>query len=317
MSALVFGRALRQATARHLGSLCVTAPRAAVIAPRLLPGRTAGFSSAAAAGKAAKVLQAEVKHEEEQYEQSKELKAFLKNTPFTFTEADGDVNMSLSRDIGEKTVKIEWQLASPFDPNMEDEEGEPEESTNMWVTVESKSGAGLTVRARAHTDAAALKPDEQDDRINRFESDARFAVADADSGAGIAKQRQATPEHETSDGAKPHHHHHHHHHHQHHHPSSSPHHKEAAGTSKTGMHGTGSSSVVPREATGLPAAPAQAPVKTTSTNWPAHSGENVEQIGSHGLSSRSQGGESQDECRIQLTRGLATLDFPEPPQQHE
>merc|ERR1712072_1367572 len=98
------------------------------------------------------VLQAEVKHEEEQYEQSKELKAFLKNSPFTFIETDGDVNMMLERELGDKVVRIEWQLASPFDPNMEDEEGEPEESTDMWVTVESKSsGAGLTFNCSTQT----------------------------------------------------------------------------------------------------------------------------------------------------------------------
>jgi len=93
-----------------------------------------------------------VKHEEEQYEQSKELKAFLKNSPFTFTENGGDVNMVLEREMDDKVVKIEWQLASPFDPNMEDEEGEPEESTNMWVTVESKSnGSGLTLNCSTQT----------------------------------------------------------------------------------------------------------------------------------------------------------------------
>jgi complement component 1 Q subcomponent-binding protein len=128
------------------------APRATVVAPRLFLERTAGFSTSAAASKVAKVLEGEAKHEEEQYEQSKELKAFLKNTQFEFKESDGDVNMILEREMGDKVVRIEWQLASPFDPNMEDEEGEMEESTNMWITVESKTdGTGLTFNCSTQT----------------------------------------------------------------------------------------------------------------------------------------------------------------------
>jgi complement component 1 Q subcomponent-binding protein len=151
MSGLVFGRALQQVTARRVGSLRTLAPRAAMFAPRLLPNRTAAFSTAAGS-KVAKVLGAEVKHEEEQYEQSKELKAFLTNSPFKFTENEGDVNMLLERELEDKVVTIEWQLASPFDPNMEDEEGEPEESTNLWVSVESKkSGSGLTFNCSTQT----------------------------------------------------------------------------------------------------------------------------------------------------------------------
>lgn len=97
-------------------------------------------------------MSAEVKHEEEQYEQSKELKAFLKNSPFTFAETDGDVNMMLEREMDGKVVRIEWQLARPFDPNMEDEEGEVEESTDMWVNVENKAnGSGLTFNCSTQT----------------------------------------------------------------------------------------------------------------------------------------------------------------------
>merc|ERR1739848_49510 len=60
--------------------------------------------------------------------------------------------MLLEREFEDKVVTIEWQLASPFDPNMEDEEGEPEESTNMWVSVENKKGgSGLTFNCSTHT----------------------------------------------------------------------------------------------------------------------------------------------------------------------
>merc|ERR1712194_855752 len=70
----------------------------------------------AAAGKDTKTLDAEIKHEDEQYEQAKEIKAFLKKSDFKLVETDGDVNLALERAMGEKTVKIEWQLSSPFSP---------------------------------------------------------------------------------------------------------------------------------------------------------------------------------------------------------
>merc|ERR1712194_71300 len=53
----------------------------------------------------AKVLDAEIKHEDEQYEQAKEIKAFLKKGAFTLVEADGDVNLALERKLGDRAVR--------------------------------------------------------------------------------------------------------------------------------------------------------------------------------------------------------------------
>mmetsp|Transcript_146317 Transcript_146317/g.407594 ORF Transcript_146317/g.407594 Transcript_146317/m.407594 type:complete len:235 (-) Transcript_146317:172-876(-) len=103
--------------------------------------------SAAASSKVAKAIAAELKHEEEQYEQAKEIKNFLKSTPFKLVQADGDVNMALEREIGDKTVRIEWQLTNPFDPEADEggQDGEIErEATEVSITVENKSGAGMT-----------------------------------------------------------------------------------------------------------------------------------------------------------------------------
>lgn len=89
----------------------------------------------------------ELNHEQEQYEQSKEIKEFLKKSPFKLIDGEGDVNMVLEREVGDKTVRIEWQLTSPFQPDVEEGEGEDPgmESTEMSVTVENKStGAGIT-----------------------------------------------------------------------------------------------------------------------------------------------------------------------------
>jgi complement component 1 Q subcomponent-binding protein len=99
------------------------------------------------ASKVVEALQGEIKHEEGNYEPSKEIKAFLKDSPFKLVDADGDVNMTLERELGDKTVKIEWQLTSPFDPDMggeQGDDGEPErEATELAVTVEKKDGSGV------------------------------------------------------------------------------------------------------------------------------------------------------------------------------
>jgi complement component 1 Q subcomponent-binding protein len=102
--------------------------------------------ASAAASKVAQVLQAEVKHEEEQYEQPKEIKDFLKGSDFKFVEEAGDVNMMLERDFGNKVARIEWQLTSPYAPDGEMEEDDAQEdSTDFVVTVEDKEGsAGLS-----------------------------------------------------------------------------------------------------------------------------------------------------------------------------
>eukprot|EP00929_Paragymnodinium_shiwhaense_P036911 TRINITY_DN19729_c0_g1_i1.p1 TRINITY_DN19729_c0_g1~~TRINITY_DN19729_c0_g1_i1.p1 ORF type:complete len:264 (-),score=83.19 TRINITY_DN19729_c0_g1_i1:138-854(-) len=102
-----------------------------------------------AAAKVVKTLEAEIKHEEEQYEAAKEIQRFLKNSEFTLADKDGDVNMCLSREMGEKLVEIEWQLTSPFDPTADMEGGQDEgfgqEATDFCVTVSSKAdGSGIT-----------------------------------------------------------------------------------------------------------------------------------------------------------------------------
>jgi len=100
-----------------------------------------GFASSAAS-KVAATLQSEVKHEEEQYEQPKEIKSFLKDNDFKFVDEDGDVNMMLERNIGDKVARIEWQLTSPYAPDgeMEGEEGEQQEATDFVISVEDKEG---------------------------------------------------------------------------------------------------------------------------------------------------------------------------------
>eukprot|EP00933_Yihiella_yeosuensis_P028316 TRINITY_DN2212_c0_g1_i1.p1 TRINITY_DN2212_c0_g1~~TRINITY_DN2212_c0_g1_i1.p1 ORF type:complete len:252 (+),score=85.85 TRINITY_DN2212_c0_g1_i1:74-757(+) len=109
----------------------------------LAPLAKRSFASASAS-KVVKVLESELKHEEEHYEQDKEIANFLKSSPFNFVDKDGDVNMKLERVMGDKTVAIEFQLSSPFDADMDEEGGEAAASTEFSVSVDGKDGAGVT-----------------------------------------------------------------------------------------------------------------------------------------------------------------------------
>mmetsp|Transcript_139095 Transcript_139095/g.432758 ORF Transcript_139095/g.432758 Transcript_139095/m.432758 type:complete len:236 (-) Transcript_139095:51-758(-) len=137
---------LRSALLRTAGRPSVWSP-AARAAPALLAPRSVRGISAAASSKIAKALGGELKHEQDQYEQAKEIKSFLKASPFKFIDTEGDVNMALEREMGDKTVRVEWQLSSPFNPDGEEEEGEEDregEATEVTVTVENKAGAGMS-----------------------------------------------------------------------------------------------------------------------------------------------------------------------------
>eukprot|EP00927_Polykrikos_kofoidii_P058396 TRINITY_DN5289_c0_g1_i1.p1 TRINITY_DN5289_c0_g1~~TRINITY_DN5289_c0_g1_i1.p1 ORF type:complete len:233 (+),score=45.49 TRINITY_DN5289_c0_g1_i1:52-750(+) len=102
--------------------------------------------SSAAATSVAKALQAELKHETDNYDQPSETKKFLKSSPLKFVEKDGDVNLCLEGDMGDKVVRIEWQLSSPVMNEGEDGEEEAEEGVDLAISVENKStGAGITI----------------------------------------------------------------------------------------------------------------------------------------------------------------------------
>uniref|UniRef100_A0A7S4T469 Mitochondrial glycoprotein domain-containing protein n=1 Tax=Alexandrium monilatum TaxID=311494 RepID=A0A7S4T469_9DINO len=136
----------RQGIARHLAQGGRTPALHSV--PRCL-------SSSAAGSKVVKTLTSEIKHEEEQYEQAKEIRKFLKNSEFKLVESEGDVNVMLEREVGDKVVRIEWQLTSPFDPDADaegEEGGYDQEATDFCVTVESKTnGTGLSFYCSTQT----------------------------------------------------------------------------------------------------------------------------------------------------------------------
>jgi len=114
-------------------------------APQHLAARS---FSGAAASKVVKSLAAELKHEQEQYEQAKEIQSFLKTSSFKLVETDGDVNMALEKELEGKLVRIEWQLTNPFDPEGDVEGGEEavegNEATELSISVDDKTtGAGI------------------------------------------------------------------------------------------------------------------------------------------------------------------------------
>jgi len=105
------------------------------------------FFASTAGSKVSHTLQAEIKHEDEQYEVDKEIKKFLDASSFKLADTPGDVNMCLEREAGDKVVRVEWQLTGAFDANadMEGGEGEAEqEPTDFCVTVtDTSAGSGL------------------------------------------------------------------------------------------------------------------------------------------------------------------------------
>jgi len=146
--------ALARTAGRH-GLVAAFHRAVPAIAPsaRALAPKARGFSGAAA-GKIVKVMTSEIKHEEEQYEQAKEIKAFLGKSDFKLVDTMGDVNMALEREVGDKVVRIEWQLTSPFNPDMEaeGEEAVDQEATDFCVTVENKSkGSGVAFYCSTQT----------------------------------------------------------------------------------------------------------------------------------------------------------------------
>eukprot|EP01067_Filipodium_phascolosomae_P009758 Filipodium_phascolosomae@DN947_c0_g1_i1.p1 len=77
-----------------------------------------------AASKLKKVLKSEIDLESSQYRPPPAIDTFLKSKDWKLEEKDGEVNMVLSRKVGDKVVIIDFQLTSPYTPPLGPEEGE-------------------------------------------------------------------------------------------------------------------------------------------------------------------------------------------------
>jgi len=96
------------------------------------------FSAASsAAAKVEKGLASELQFEKENYKKSDALEKLP--TDWKFTDTPGDVNLKLEKDLGAgKKCVIEWQLVSPYDPEMDgmDPEGKEGEDSAAAPSVD-------------------------------------------------------------------------------------------------------------------------------------------------------------------------------------
>lgn len=114
-------------------------PRAAMA----IPARRC-FSAAAAQLK--QTISKELKYEQENYQRPGVVSDFMAKDNWSFVEKEGDVNMTLKKEIEGKDVHIEWQLSAPTDFEMDEGEDKEEypQATDFSLTVTAKDGAGLT-----------------------------------------------------------------------------------------------------------------------------------------------------------------------------
>lgn len=95
-------------------------------------------------------VSAELQFEKENYTKPDTLAKLPKE--WKLTDKPGDVNLKIERDLGTaKKVFIEWQLVSPFDPEMDEQtEGAeqppaPMDETDFTITVQNNAGdKGMT-----------------------------------------------------------------------------------------------------------------------------------------------------------------------------
>lgn len=112
------------------------------------------FSASSAVQKLQQGLTNELQFEKENYSKPETLAKLPKE--WTLTDKPGDVNLKIEKSLGNgKKCVIEWQLVSPFDPEMDDMEGQgenqqdapppPTDETDFTVTIQTESGEkGLT-----------------------------------------------------------------------------------------------------------------------------------------------------------------------------
>jgi len=139
----------RCSLARACASALKSSSSSRVLVQRKSFGLAATTNISSAANKLVSVLQNEASHEQKEYERASSITSFLSgNKEWSFEQKEGDVNMSLTKKVADKTIRVEWQLVSPYDPDMQENEQVNEEgvteSTDFCVSVENAEGAGIT-----------------------------------------------------------------------------------------------------------------------------------------------------------------------------
>lgn len=56
-----------------------------------------------------KALDSEIKYENDNYTQLEDIETFLNESGFVFSETNGGINMTLTKDVGDKKVEIRFE----------------------------------------------------------------------------------------------------------------------------------------------------------------------------------------------------------------
>jgi complement component 1 Q subcomponent-binding protein len=74
---------------------------------------TRGFANTATIEKASqkltKALEKEIKYENENYSQLEDIETFLNESGFKYSEEDNNINMILSKQVGNKTIEVHFE----------------------------------------------------------------------------------------------------------------------------------------------------------------------------------------------------------------
>ncbi|KAK1444880.1 hypothetical protein BgAZ_107860 [Babesia gibsoni] len=132
---------------RRFSTIRSLVPRASLLSRNCNPGRgyairqsLRGFS--AESQKLLQLIHGEINHENSNYEPPSNIKTFLEKKDWKFVEKDGDINMTLEKEVEGKKVTVDFQLVSPFETEADGETHA--EMTDFSVTVENKGGQGIT-----------------------------------------------------------------------------------------------------------------------------------------------------------------------------
>lgn len=109
-----------------------------------------------ATAKLVRTLKAEARYEVDEYEKLRGVRDFLSRTKFKLIDNPGDLNLCLERAVGQDVMRVEWQLATPYHPDLDVDdtgyEGEHEQNaTDFVITIEQPTGAGVAFYCSTHS----------------------------------------------------------------------------------------------------------------------------------------------------------------------
>ena len=64
--------------------------------------------------KLSKALEKEIKYENENYSQLEDIETFLNESGFQFNEVEGEITMTLTKQVGDKTVEVVFEARYVF-----------------------------------------------------------------------------------------------------------------------------------------------------------------------------------------------------------